>query len=653
MLPTLFIIAASVAAAHAASDPCTIASASTWVSSEAAHALAVIDTNIKALPWYSSETWYIHSPNPLIPHDVNISSLLLAVQDQVSTVGYTSDWDFNMAITDAFNREADGHTAFVASCTEAFRYVLPIPDFNLGTAVYVSPSYNLPFSIAILASTPTSPMADVIFFANYDFVNEARSGLEAYYESLGVHVRPYDGARIISIDGVDAATYLLDLAAKNDIYTGNIGGYETVQARYARLMTRYSADTTSGGYTQELGRFSQRVFYPGTDPHAGVADHKRVGDTCAACTLPPLATTKRREVRPAGSFSGGLGVVAADTQETIQAAAVATLADATSSVNPNLTSFGHITFLDIYQLAVHPKNGVVYLEGFLPRDGTDFQTYMNGLSATLYTGITQLKNAGVKHILIDISGNRGGYVAAGAVAIWSLFPTDLYPGFPAVSRNHDLARQESVAEATSQNPTSEYFYGLYRDLNYNLFKNNSQFMETPIPQTINGIADAFSHPFFDDFGTASDLTNFTAPPFDAVDLVMISNGVCASTCSIFSSYLFQKHNVRSAVFSGPPTAATAQFDAGVKGSEITDQASMLVELELAGLADAPGSPQPFPIRASLSLNFRHVFPYVDAEDGIFEFVWEQATKKYLSVHEGVVQQPASDMGICRRGILWT
>jgi hypothetical protein len=38
--------------------------------------LAVIDSNIKALPWYSLETWFEHSPNPLIPHDVNVGALL-------------------------------------------------------------------------------------------------------------------------------------------------------------------------------------------------------------------------------------------------------------------------------------------------------------------------------------------------------------------------------------------------------------------------------------------------------------------------------------------------------------------------------------------------------------------------------------------------
>ncbi|KAJ6568502.1 hypothetical protein B0H19DRAFT_685388 [Mycena capillaripes] len=187
---------------NAKSDSCTGASASRWVSSKAAHAcelnipfnktgsLAVIDSNIKALQWYSLDNWFLNSPNPLIPHDVDVASLLRAVQQKTAASGYKTDWDSNLAVTDAWNREADGHTLFSATCTEAF-------------------SYNLPFSIATLASTPTSPVAYPTFLVKYDFPNQDRPGLEAYFESLNVHIRPYDGAHILAIDGVDASRYLV------------------------------------------------------------------------------------------------------------------------------------------------------------------------------------------------------------------------------------------------------------------------------------------------------------------------------------------------------------------------------------------------------------------------------------------------------------
>ncbi|KAJ7321641.1 hypothetical protein DFH08DRAFT_753676 [Mycena albidolilacea] len=660
MLSSFLIVAASAGLAHAksANDPCTVASASSWVSSKAAHAcelnvpfnknqsLAVIDSNIKALPWYSLETWFEHSPNPLIPHDVNVSALLSAVQAKTAKSGYKTDWDFNTAVTDAWNREADGHTLFSAACTESF-------------------SYNLPFSIATLASSPAAHTAYPTFLVNYEFPNQGRTGLEAYFEALGVKVRPYDGARILAIDGVDASTYLVDLATESSIYKGLVGAYETVNPRYMRLMSRYSADTASGAFTQEVGRFGQRAFYPGADSVTVLLQTAKgpksltvpwaatfvgSGNTTASfiaetCALPTEAAVQnkrtveervqKREVNIPARVTRKKGVVRPDNQGPVreEAQQIKSLAAPTNYAQPNLTSFGHITTLDVYQLAAHPHVGVLYFEQFEPSDGTDFESYINGISATLYTGLRKLKDAGVKHVLIDNSGNRGGYIYAGAVALWSLFPTDLYPGFPAVLRNHELTRQESVAAAASNDQNSEYFYGFYRDLNYTLLTSNTQFADPPVPTTINGVADAYTQPFFDDFGAASDVTNATAPAFDGLDYVIVANSICASTCSVFSSYLFQKHGVRSAVFGGTPSATTSQFDGGVKGSEVTDFSSVLGELQLAGLSDAETAPQPFPINADLSLNFRNAIPYVDQEDGILEYVWEAGTKKYQFTKE--------------------
>ncbi|KAJ7571833.1 hypothetical protein C8J56DRAFT_1036666 [Mycena floridula] len=278
-------------------------------------------------------------------------------------------------------------------------------------------------------------------------------------------------------------------------------------------------------------------------------------------------------------------------------------------------SFGHFVTLDIYQLQEHPKVGVVYFERFEPSDGTDANTYFNGISNTLFTGLTALKAAGVEKILVDTSGHRGGFIFAGAISLWSLWPQDLYPGFPAVFRDLDLTRPTA-----DQN--SEYYFGFYRDLNYTLLTSNAQFLDPPVLQTVNGVADAYSQKFFDD----ADVTAFTAPPFAGEDYVFVANGICASTCSIF--YLFQKHGVRSAVFGGTPSAKVAQFDGGVKGSEVTDFDTILFELELAGLQDDPAAPQPFPIAASLTYNYRNAIPYIDQQDGILEFVYEADTQKF-------------------------
>lgn len=84
-------------------------------------------------------------------------------------------------------------------------------------------------------------------------------------------------------------------------------------------------------------------------------------------------------------------------------------ADATpiNYVQPNLTSFGHLDTLDIYQLKQHPKVGVAYFEQFEPQENLSYD-YFTEMSSVIYSAFTALKQAGVEHLLVDISGNRGG-----------------------------------------------------------------------------------------------------------------------------------------------------------------------------------------------------------------------------------------------------
>lgn len=48
---------------------------------------------------------------------------------------------------------------------------------------------------------------------------------------------------------------------------------------------------------------------------------------------------------------------------------------------------------------------------------------------------------------------------------------------------------------------------------------------------------------------------------------------------------------------------------------------------MAGLDNDPVVPQPLPINAEFTLNFRKAITYIDKEDGILEYVWEQGTRK--------------------------
>lgn len=103
-----------------AADPCSTATGSYWVSSAQAHACElnvpfnqtrsrfVVSNVIKALQYYSLETWFLDSPNPQIPHHFDVHLCLETVRTRVQAGGYATDWDFNTAVTDCTNQEYDG-----------------------------------------------------------------------------------------------------------------------------------------------------------------------------------------------------------------------------------------------------------------------------------------------------------------------------------------------------------------------------------------------------------------------------------------------------------------------------------------------------------------------------------------------------------------
>lgn len=384
------------------------ATSTKWVSAQAAHACElnvpynktrsqfVIDNTIKAVPFYTLENWFLKSPDPLIPHNVDVSALLSGIQSKTSGSGYKTDWDFNTAVTDAFNREQDGHTEWESACTTSF-------------------SWNHPFSVASWANTPFDPVSHPHVIVNYDLPLQGRSGLEAYYQSLGLDLRAYDGLQILSINSQDANTYLTNLAQVSSIYDGLFGAYENLEPRYLRLVSRYSADTVSGAYTQEIGKFASRAYYPGTTSIKFVLAGSRgpinvevpwaatfIGagsDTPSFiannCLVPPVSTNDNTgqalpSLADQHAITEKVAVIAPDSGwrawsppnslKSIPGQFMQSLSrpprfgspgfghnnggsGAGQTVTPDLTSFGtKVDTIDIYQLKQHSHVGVVYME---------------------------------------------------------------------------------------------------------------------------------------------------------------------------------------------------------------------------------------------------------------------------------------------------
>jgi hypothetical protein len=76
----------------------------------------------------------------------------------------------------------------------------------------------------------------------------------------------------------------------------------------------------------------------------------------------------------------------------------------------------------------------------------------------------------------------------------------------------------------------------------------------------------------EDFGLGLTITgygsrsNFTTDPFRAEDLVILSDGICASTCALFTELMVQQSSVRTLAVGGRPSPGPMQPVGGTKGS---------------------------------------------------------------------------------------
>jgi hypothetical protein len=149
-------------------------------------------------------------------------------------------------------------------------------------------------------------------------------------------------------------------------------------------------------------------------------------------------------------------------------------------------------------------------------------------------------------------------------------------------------------------------------------------------------------------------SNITAQPFAAENIVVLYDGYCASTCTIFSEFMRQQAGVRAIALGGRPTKDIIQAVGGVKGTnsfpwtyilgsvELPFQTQLLHDANYYANETALGDYSDLPL-------FRATNYVVNARDGIREgdedetplhFVYEPADCRVYYTPEMVVDQEA-------------
>ncbi|KAH9834923.1 uncharacterized protein C8Q71DRAFT_132075 [Rhodofomes roseus] len=552
----------------------------------------VLDVVSKVFDFYTFEDYYLAPIAEFGQPAVNIRDELA----RINSTGYASDYAFNKDLFDVVNGLNDGHTGWYTYCYwETFQNLLPAPVISLevdgAQDVYVVP--DLVEFISLLGTEYTS-----------------------YYASLGFDWARLAGARVVSIEGLPAYSYVDYIA---DTVSGNYLDHGV------RVNSVFSSYRISGGnYSQRFGDLAGPVFPDldnltmevilgnGTEPETVVIPYlagylgepftdaaSYWANNCAAnnetngvdyLTQGAAAARSRATLQPRGALaasnSQGFGIP--------------------SQFVPNLTAIYGEDILWSYILPDN-KTGVMFVGSFEPEDYYGFQSQVASVISTFL-------EAGVTQLLIDLSNNGGGYVCLGEFLHTYLAGADFgFPGYSSAVRANTLA-QKIVAADIAQGINDSYAF--YPPDNW-AYEGNDTAMDqsynyiTPyVTRTINGVAYNESQRFYD-VCTPFNVTIPAAPPFDLSKVAIVGNGDCASTCAQFSTLMYERHNTTIAIFGGKP-GETMQFK-GMAGEQVLEWYDIDSEIKTAGLQDDPLAPPDLLVNADFRHNWRTAYSWEDEE----------------------------------------
>ncbi|KAF3912792.1 hypothetical protein ABW20_dc0110127 [Dactylellina cionopaga] len=255
------------------------------------------------------------------------------------------------------------------------------------------------------------------------------------------------------------------------------------------------------------------------------------------------------------------------------------------------------------------KTAIMDITGFAP-DDPNAQFAPHAVQAAVEFFLAEAKRRGTERLIIDVRGNGGGYVNMGYDMYKQLFPmSEPYSGTRL--RNHPASLR--IAQAFTQLVNEDVINGLIQNIGGGMGENLSRAQLSTyniatyaslsnLDQFLN--LDEDSKPFSDFgdfFGPAEiygdqftniitynlnntiavgdlsyDITGYgdrasyrnNEPPFAAENIILLTDGVCASTCGIFAEFLRNQQRVRTVVVGGRPNNEPSAAVGGTRGTQV-------------------------------------------------------------------------------------
>ena len=527
---------------------------------------------------WQSTTQFLKDPPAEYAEKVQAPYDFLAAFDSIYAKAragsYASEYEFGFELFRCFQRTYDGH-------------------------FYVSPdSVNGIFSFG-----RTTPLVSVSLDGKsvpevfvYDDILNTIAGNASYTPSP-----------LSMIDGQNSTEYLLNWAQY-----GSLQDKDALWNNMFHLLGSVSLGSAGSGTGTFSGGGRGRSFYPGGSTTLTFANGSTVTNQNFARVLVPFDNVASgadiyknyfiipHSALPAEQLATQRAAFTTPTS-TSSAAATTTTAASTTILAPgfpspfirkgNNTNSGYFLegegYDDVAVLSVQ-----AFVSGHRNHDQVLFQSVNTYL-------IDQAVARKKTKLIIDVSANGGGTILQGYDLFKQLFPQILPYGANRF-RAHEALDYigEEISNLSGRvnrsldlsATTSDYVRGLYNyrtdvDVNYTSFES---WDEKFGPETFGPGPDKYTS--LERWNMSDVLTplnsggiyisgylnrsNITTQPFAAENIVIVTDGFCASTCTIFSELMRQQAGIKTIFLGGRPNTNIAQAIGGVKGRLALDYGSI-------------------------------------------------------------------------------
>ncbi|KAI9744137.1 MAG: hypothetical protein M1818_002289 [Claussenomyces sp. TS43310] len=572
------------------------------------------------LQWQSDSAYLKNPPADYFYPPLDLFARLDQVQAKLEIHAYSNEYQFQADLYQVFAQAHDGHFVFYPDAlTKAFEFGRRTPLVSVSKDGSEIPTIYL-----------------------YDDIVKS----------------PSNASAVKLIDGVDASTFV-----QNWAYTASFN--EDADAAYNSMFFEkalLAAGESNGGYFANMGR--TRYIYPGatitlTFTNGQVATHRNIAHVKGDFTGVVDGETFYQQF---------CAVTTAQSTNEAANSTTTTSAFASSTISATSTASPTEIIATGYPTPVITTNDTIVSGYYLEGDGVDDVAVLSVLafeseSTVEFQAIAQdfLADAvrdGKKKLVIDLSANGGGYILQGYDLFRQFFPQTVQYGYSRMRENDAfniiaelfsdaIPANYSAATATdAQIQEYESFFNYRYDLNLT-DQHFATFEDKFAPHVYAG--DNYTNILRWDlndplttsnstYGFGTDLTgygsreNFTQP-FPAENIIMLYDGYCASTCTLFSDFMRIQGGVKSIIMGGRPGKGQIQAVGGVKGAQAWGWADVYDNAQLLYKSATPEqqavlddlTPLPMARSSSTGLNLRDSMLPDHLNDGLpAQFVYEPA-----------------------------